>query len=280
MVRSALTGAGIVVLVLTLLTGLLWAFQRSLVYLPDPGPVPAASAALPGARDVVLLTADGLELGGWFLPGDADAPVLLVASGNAGHRGYRAPLAEALHDAGLGVLLFDYRGYGGNPGSPSEGGLALDVRAARNFLLEDAGVPPERLFYFGESLGAAVVTELATEHPPAGLVLRSPFVDLASVAAVHYPVLPARALLRDRFPVAEGLARVDAPTTVVYGSADTIVPPEQSRVVAQAAPRLHELVAVASAGHNDAALLDGELLIAAVGDLVRHAAAGPDTDAD
>ncbi len=280
MVRSALTGAGIVVLVLTLLTGLLWAFQRSLVYLPDPGPVPAASAALPGARDVVLLTADGLELGGWFLPGDGDAPVVLVASGNAGHRGYRAPLAEALHDAGLGVLLFDYRGYGGNPGSPSEGGLALDVRAARNFLLEDAGVPPERLFYFGESLGAAVVTELATEHPPAGLVLRSPFVDLASVAAVHYPVLPARALLRDRFPVAEGLARVDAPTTVVYGSADTIVPPEQSRVVAQAAPRLHELVAVASAGHNDAALLDGELLIAAVGDLVRHAAAGPDTDAD
>ncbi len=280
MVRSALTGAGIVVLVLTLLTGLLWAFQRSLVYLPDPGPVPAASAALPGARDVVLLTADGLELGGWFLPGDADAPVLLVASGNAGHRGYRAPLAEALHDACLGVLLFDYRGYGGNPGSPSEGGLALDVRAARDFLLEDAGVPPERLFYFGESLGAAVVTELATEHPPAGLVLRSPFVDLASVAAVHYPVLPARALLRDRFPVAEGLARVDAPTTVVYGSADTIVPPEQSRVVAQAAPRLHELVAVASAGHNDAALLDGELLIAAVGDLVRHAAAGPDTDAD
>ncbi len=273
-------GAGIVVLVLALLTGLLWAFQRSLVYLPDPRPVPAASSALPGARDVVLSTADGLELGGWFLPGDADAPVVLVASGNAGHRGYRAPLAEALHDAGLGVLLFDYRGYGGNPGSPSEGGLALDVRAARDFFLEDAGVPPERLFYFGESLGAAVVTELATEHPPAGLVLRSPFVDLASVAAVHYPVLPARALLRDRFPVAEGLARVDAPTTVVYGNADTIVPSEQSRVVAQAAPRLHQLVAVPGADHNDAALLDGELVIAAVGDLVRHATAGPDTDAD
>ncbi len=280
MVRLALTGAGIVVLVLTLLTGLLWAFQRSLVYLPDPGPVPAASAALPGARDVVLLTADGLELGGWFLPGDGDAPVVLVASGNAGHRGYRAPLAEALHDACLGVLLFDYRGYGGNPGSPSEGGLALDVRAARDFLLEDAGVPPERLFYFGESLGAAVVTELATEHPPAGLVLRSPFVDLASVAAVHYPVLPARALLRDRFPVAEGLARVETPTTVVHGTADTIVPPDQSRVVADAAPRLHQLVAVPGADHNDAALLDGELVIAAVGDLVRHATAGPDTDAD
>ena len=162
-----------------------------------------------------------------------------MASGNAGHRGYRAPLAEALHEAGLSVLLFDYRGYGGNPGSPSEEGLALDVRAARDFLIEDVDVPPERLLYLGESLGAAVVTELATEHPPAGLVLRSPFVDLASVAAVHYPFLPARALLRDRFPVAEQLAGVEVPTTVVYGSADSIVPPEQSRAVAEAAGRLH-----------------------------------------
>lgn len=274
MVRSALTGAGIVVLVLTLLTGLLWAFQRSLVYLPDPGPVPAASAALPGARDVVLLTADGLELGGWFLPGDGDAPVVLVASGNAGHRGYRAPLAEALHDAGLGVLLFDYRGYGGNPGSPSEGGLALDVRAARNFLLEDAGVPPERLFYFGESLGAAVVTELATEHPPAGLVLRSPFEDLASVGSVHYPLLPVRALLRDRYPVAEHMRDVDAPTTILYGTADSIVPPEQSRRVAAAAAELHRLMPIRGADHNDLVLVAGDDVVEAVVELADASRAG------
>ena len=90
---------------------------------------------------------------------------------------------------GFGVLLFDYRGYGGNPGSPTESGLALDVRAAFRFLVEEAGVPPQRLLYYGESLGAAVVTELATEHPPAGLLLRSPFVDLAAVGQVHYPFL-------------------------------------------------------------------------------------------
>ena len=162
--------------------GLLWAFQRSLIYLPDDGPVAAAHTQLSGARDVTLTTSDGLTLGAWYLPGPADAPAALVANGNGGHRGMRAPLARALGEAGLGVLLFDYRGYGGNPGSPSEDGLALDVRAAREFLLGSA-IPPERLLYFGESLGAAVVTELATEHPPAGLVLRSPFVDLASVWA-------------------------------------------------------------------------------------------------
>ncbi|MGY1691973.1 alpha/beta hydrolase [Geodermatophilus sp. SYSU D01105] len=265
----ALLRAGVVVLaVLAVLTGLLWGLQRRLVYLPDDGPLPAAAAVLPGARDVVLTTADGLALGAWFVPGpDPAAPAVLVANGNGGHRGLRAPLARALHDRGLAVLLFDYRGYGGNPGSPSEEGLAADVRAARAYLVEEAEVPPERLLYLGESLGAAVVTELATEHPPAGLVLRSPFVDLAAVGSVHYPFLPVRALLRDRYPLAEQIAAVRVPTTVVLGDADSIVPPQQSRAVAAAAAGLHRLVEVPGADHNDRVLLDGDALVDAVAEL-------------
>jgi alpha-beta hydrolase superfamily lysophospholipase len=269
MLRSLMVGAAVVVALLAVLTGLLWAFQRSLIYLPDAGPGQRASDVLPGARDVVLVTDDGLELGAWYLPGGSTgSAAVLVANGNAGHRGLRAPLARALNDAGVAVLLFDYRGYAGNPGSPTEEGLARDVRAARRFLVEDAGVPPDRLVYFGESLGAAVVTELATEHPPAGLVLRSPFVDLASVAGVHYPLLPARALLRDRYQVASALSGVETPTTVVYGTGDTIVPPEQSRMVAEAAAQLHDLIAVPGADHNDAVLLDGRAVVDAVLDLI------------
>jgi fermentation-respiration switch protein FrsA (DUF1100 family) len=268
--RPVLVGTAVVVLVLALVTGLLWGFQRRLIYLPDSGPVGDVEKLLPGGRDVVLETVDGLRLGAWFVPGRSpDAAAVLVANGNGGHRGMRAPLARALADAGLAVLLFDYRGYGGNPGRPSEAGLALDVRAARQYLVGEAGVPAERLVYLGESLGAAVVTELATEHPPAGLVLRSPFVDLAAVAAVHYPFLPVRALLRDRFPVAELIGRVDVPTTVVLGTADSIVPPEQSRAVARAAARLHGLEEVRAADHNDAALLDGDELVDAVLELAR-----------
>ena len=266
MLRSAL----VLAVVLAVLVGMLWAVQRRLVYLPDGGPVPAAADVLPGGRDVRLTTADGLTLGAWFVPGPtADAPAVLVANGNGGHRGLRAPLARALSSAGLAVLLFDYRGYGGNPGSPSEQGLALDVRAARSHLLEEAGVPEDRLLYFGESLGAAVVTELAVEHPPAGLLLRSPFVDLAAVGSEHYPFLPVRWLLRDRYPVAEQIAEVRVPTTVVHGERDTIVPPAQSRRVAGAAAHLHRRVEVPGADHNDALLLDGEALVDAVVELAR-----------
>jgi hypothetical protein len=256
---------GIVVAGLVLIVAALWALQRQLIYLPSTAAVPPAPSVLPKGEDVVLETADGLRLGAWFVPADPPARgmAVLVANGNAGDRSTRTPLAQALADRGFAVLLFDYRGYGSNPGSPSQEGLAHDARAAQEYL-EEAGYPPERLLYFGESLGAAVVTELASEVPPAGLVLRSPFVDLASVGQLHYPFLPVRALLRDRFPLVEQLASVPSPVTVVYGTADSVVPAEQSCTVARAAPTLHAAVEVEGADHNDQALVHGEVLLDAV----------------
>jgi len=269
MMRAAL----IVCTIIALLLVLIWGLQRRLIYLPAGTVVSPAAAGLHGARDVVLETSDGLKLGAWFVPAAAPSRgmAVLVANGNAGNRAGRAPLARALSERGLAVLLFDYRGYGGNPGSPSERGLARDVRAAHRFLVHDAGVPGDRLLYYGESLGAAVVVELATEHPPAGLVLRSPFIDLAAVGQVHYPFLPLRILLRDRFPLLDQLAAVKSPVTVVYGTRDSIVPAEQSRTVAEAAPALRQLLAVKGADHNDPVLLDGNQLINAVVALADHA---------
>nr|CEL13794.1 hypothetical protein [Kibdelosporangium sp. MJ126-NF4] len=162
----------------------------------------------------------------------------------------------------MAVLLVDYRGYGGNPGSPSEDGLARDIRAAHRLLTDTLGVPSTQLVYYGESLGAAVVTELAAEHPPAALILRSPFTDLAAAGGEHYPFLPVRLLLRDTFPLAETITRVRAPVTVVLGTADTVIPPEQSRAVAHAGHA--RLVEIPGADHNDQALLDSPALIDAI----------------
>ena len=143
------------------------------------------------------------SLGAWFVPaaGSADTGMaVLVVPGNGGNRVDRAEFAEGARRRGLAVLLVDYRGYGGNPGTPSEDGLAADADAAVGALTE-LGYPPDRTVYFGESLGSGVVAALQVRHPPAGVVLRSPFTELADVGAHHYPWLPVRALLRDRFPV-------------------------------------------------------------------------------
>ncbi|CAA9364388.1 MAG: Hydrolase, alpha/beta fold family [uncultured Nocardioidaceae bacterium] len=253
-------------LAMGLVVGMIAALQRELIYFPDPTPVPPAADVVPGARDVTLHTSDGLALGAWFVPADpgsgsgADREVaVLVAPGNGGNRAGRAGLAVALSRRGLAVLLLDYRGYGGNPGSPSEDGLARDALAAAE-ALEELGYPADRTIYLGESLGGAVVAALQAVRPPAGVVLRSPFTELADVGAHHYPWLPVRLLLRDRFPVTAHLQDSEVPVTVVYGDRDSVVPTRLSEQVADRAPTLAERVVVPGADHNDPVLVAGPVV--------------------
>jgi fermentation-respiration switch protein FrsA (DUF1100 family) len=127
--------------------------------------------------------------------------------------------------------------------------LAADARAARAWLATQDDV--DRIAYFGESLGAAVAIGLAVEHSPAALVLRSPFTSLADVAAVHYPWLPARRLLLDRYPSIDRIASVRAPVMVVAGDRDDIVPATLSRRLYDAAAEPKRYVQLPGAGHND-----------------------------
>jgi pimeloyl-ACP methyl ester carboxylesterase len=260
------------VLVVGTVMGILWAVQRQLIYLPDAGEVPPAGEVIPGARDVTLHTQDGLELGAWFVPAGGPAPrtsmAVLVAPGNGGNRAGRVGLARELSERGLAVLLMDYRGYGGNPGSPSEEGLAADAVAATE-ALAGLGFPLERTIYFGESLGTGVVAALQARHPPAGMVLRSPYTELADLGAHHYPFLPVRLLLRDRFPVVEHLSSSQVPVTVIYADADTIVPSALSETVADAAPALVERVVITGADHNDPVMF-GPQVAEAVSRLARE----------
>jgi uncharacterized protein len=257
--------AAILILVGLVVVGMvLWALQRRLIYLPDGAPA-AAAAVLPGADEVTFRTDDGLDLDAWFLAAGPTGAVaragVLVLPGNGGNRAGRATTAQALADRGLSVLLVDYRGYGGNPGAPSEDGLRADARAAYDWL---AGQVDE-VVVFGESLGSAVAVGLATERPAAAVILRSPFPSLVAVAREHYGPVP-RWLLRDRYPVVDQLADVDAPILVVLGDADTIVPPDLSREVAAVAGA--QVIEIAGADHNDPALFDGRELIDAVTDFV------------
>jgi fermentation-respiration switch protein FrsA (DUF1100 family) len=261
---------GIILLVVAALLlapiALLWAFQRRLIYLPTRA-VPPAASVLPGAEEVAFTTADGLRLGGWFVPARAvdtpatRSPGVLVCNGNGGNRSLRAALAAELSRMGLAVLLFDYRGYGGNPGDPSEEGLVADARAAQAYLAGRAEVDPDRLVYFGESLGAAVALRLAVERPPAALVLRSPFASLAEVGRLHYPLAPM-ALLRDRYDSLALAGRLAAPLLVVAGGRDRIVPASHSRRLFVAAPQPKRLVVLDGADHNDHDLLAGPRLLA------------------
>lgn len=267
---------GLAVAGVALLLGLVTMMQRRLIYFPDRSTPPPAAEVLPGARDVTLHTEDGLELTAWLVPSAEERDTglaVMYLPGNGGNRSGRAPTADLLAERGFTVLLVDYRGYGGNPGRPSETGLAADGLAAHDWLV-DEGYPSHRQIYVGESLGTGVAAALATQRPPAGVLLRSPFTELADVGRSHYPWLPVGLVLRDRFPVLDHVRGLDVPVTVVRGTADTIVPTEQSQTVAAAARNLVEELVLGDVGHNDERMLGPEL-VDAVARLADAANTGP-----
>ena len=260
--RIALSSAAILLAVVAVI----WVFQRKLMYFPSSQVPDPQAIGLRGAVPVSFPTADGLTLHGWFVSRTAmPEAVVLVFNGNAGNRAHRAPLADALAGLGHAVLLFDYRGFGGNPGSPSEKGLRLDARAARRYVLSRPDVDPGSLVYFGESLGTGVAVELASEHPPAGLILRSPFTSMTAVGQHHYRWLPVRMILRDRYATLDRIRSLRMPLLVIAGDRDRIVPFSHSREVFDAANEPKSLLVVRGADHNDEALFEGRTMLEGIG---------------
>ena len=259
------TAAGYVAVVAAVLA-LIWTIQRRLMYFPTKGVPTPGEIGLTDVEPVTFETTDGLELSGWFVAASGSSPrvTVLVFNGNAGNRAHRGPLAAALRRHGLQVLLFDYRGYGGNPGAPTENGLAADSRAARAYLAGRPDVDASHLVYFGESLGTAVAVDLAIEHPPVALILRSPFTSMGDVGQHHYPFLPVRLLLRDRFAAIDQIGRIRVPLLVIAGAHDRIVPIENSRRLYDAAVAPKTLLVLPEADHNDYELLAGDEMIRAI----------------
>ncbi len=234
-----------------LFTGVLFLAQRRMMYFPESTPPSPELAGVPEMSPVTLNTADGLELLAWYRPAArARAPVLVFLHGNAGNIGHRGWKARPYLDAGYGVLLVSWRGYGGNLGSPTEQGLYHDARAALAYLA-DAGVESSRIVLYGESLGAGPAVRVATEQRVGAVVLESPFTSAADVAQRHYWYRPARYLVRDRFDSKAKIGRIGAPLLIVHGERDRVVPVDLARALFAAAIEPKEARFEAAAGHND-----------------------------
>jgi len=242
---------GCVTVYLMVLT-ILFFMQRQMLFHRTTAAPMLNDATLVERRDIVCLTtADGLNLSSWYFRARrAGAPTILFLHGNAGDIGNHLPFARFLIDAGYGVLALEYRGYGGNPGSPSETGLYDDARAAFAFL-QQQGIPNQRIVLFGESLGTGVAVEMASEHRVAAMVLRSPYTSMVDVAALQFPYLPVRWLVRDRFDVLPKIGASHAPLFVFHGEVDTLIPIDLGKRLFDAAPEPKSWLTILGVGHND-----------------------------
>lgn len=229
----------------------LFLFQRRILFRPDNSTPDLARVPVDGLRPMAITTEDGLSLLSWYLPPAREGcRVVLYLHGNAGHIGHRAWRLGPLRQLGWGVLLLEYRGFGGNPGRPSESGLREDARSGLA-ALRAMGIALDRIVVWGESLGSGLAVRLAGEQPVAAVILEAPYTSVAAMARLRYPFAPVDWLLLDRFDSLSAIGAVRAPVLVLHGARDRIIPVAMGRELFSAAPDPKQLWIADQAGHLD-----------------------------
>jgi fermentation-respiration switch protein FrsA (DUF1100 family) len=220
---------------LLILLVMMW-FETSLIF--PRWAIPAGNWAPTefSYEDVFFHSADGTRLHGWYFPQPNAELYVLYCHGNGEDVAALGDYMDMLRERhNIALFAFDYRGYGRSAGKPAEAGILADGRAAQQWLAQQAGIPPSQVVVWGRSIGGAVAVQLATDLGARGLILERTFTNLPDVAAYHYPWLPVRGLLRNRF---DSLARIGAyrgPLLQSHGTVDEVVPFALGRTLFSAA---------------------------------------------
>ena len=201
----------------------LYFFQEKFVYRPSTrrGATPASVGMY--YEEVALVANDGVRLAGWYLPLINARGTVLFCHGNAGNISHLLAVAQDAHRLGLGILLFDYRGYGQSEGTPSEEGTHRDAEAAWNYLVQEAGLAPDQIAIIGRSLGGPIAARLARDKTPAALFLEETFTSIPELGRELYPIFPVSLLVRYEYPTLEYLKQVQCPVLISHSREDMFI---------------------------------------------------------
>lgn len=216
----------------------------------------ASAPTAEGGSGLRIESTDGLRLDAVTFEDGAGRTAgywVLFLNGAAGsiHRSRQSDQLQQLHGLGYNVLAFDYRGFGRNPGTPSERGVYDDAAAAYRYLTATRRIPPQRVILAGRSLGSAVAVELATRLPAAGLLLLSPIDSVPAMGERLYPWAPVRLLASNQFDSLAKIARVRMPVLIVHSPQDRFVPVTVGRALFEQV-RAPKLMLETAGGHNRA----------------------------
>lgn len=228
---------------------LIYLFQRNLIYIPNANPPHQAAYGAQDMQTIEIETRDHLRLQAWYKKASPSRPTILYLHGNAGHIGYRMNIVRPLLKQGYGVLLLEYRGYGGNPGKPTEAGLYEDARTAIEFLKQHH-TSMSQMILFGESLGCAIAVQMALENNACALILQTPFTSLTDVAHVHYPWLFFMSPW-DKYDSIHKIDQIRMPILIIHGTDDQVVPYAQGRALFEKAHSFKTLLTLKNRNHYD-----------------------------
>ncbi|MBI5664896.1 MAG: alpha/beta hydrolase [Nitrospirae bacterium] len=210
-------------------------------------------------EDLFITTRDDVLVSGWYIPSQSPRGTFIFSHGNGGNISHRLEKIRMFHDLHVNVLIFDYRGYGMSKGSPSEEGLYLDVEAVYDYLVNEKKVPPQKIIGYGESLGGAVIIDLAGKHKLGGIILEGSFTSIQDMAKKYFPFVPSF-IYKTSFNAMEKIGRVKSPTLHFHSTTDEIVPYDLGRKLFDSAPGPKEFVDL-QGGHNDSFLVSRDLFM-------------------
>jgi fermentation-respiration switch protein FrsA (DUF1100 family) len=175
-------------------------------------------------EDLFLSTEDGVKLNAWMVPSENARAAVIFAHGNGGNIGDRLEKMFFFHKLKVNFCIFDYRGYGKSQGRPGEQGFYKDIQAVYKYV--KGKYPDLPIILYGESLGGAVVVDLASKHelyPVEGLILEGTFTNVKDMARLIYPMLPL-VFLKTKFDSLNKIADVKAAKLHLHSRYDDIVP--------------------------------------------------------
>lgn len=235
------------------LVATLFIVQRDRQYYPDKHDASPSETKVPEMQEVQVMVSGEDSREAWIhLPPESDRTVVFF-HGNSENIASRDTKVRELIDAGFGVMLVGYRGYGGNRGFPTEDGLYDDARAAVKYLIDERGADQEHLVFYGESLGAAVAVKMATEFPKiAGLVLEVPFDSALAVASDRYwYVIGLSALMLDQYPSDTRIGKLTMPKLILVAQKDDVVAPYHAKRLFKLAAEPKQMIEFPGAKHNN-----------------------------
>jgi uncharacterized protein len=226
----------------------LYVYQRNLQYFPDTQRRSPAEVGASGFMEVTLRTKDGLELIAWYKPALEGRPTILFFHGNGGSVSTRWD-KNMVYGEKFGVLAVDYRGYGGNPGTPSEESFVADGHVAYDWLLSN-GITSHNILMLGESIGTGVAVQVAAAKPVRAIALEAPYANAVDIAVDRYWFMPVRLLMKDQFLSADHIKQIKAPLFIIHGNKDRVVPFAQGRKLFKLANEPKQFIEVPDAGHG------------------------------
>jgi len=216
------------------------------------------------------------KIHGWWIPApDRDritsaeriildpGQVLLYLHGNGDNISANLGHSQRFHQMGFAVFIIDYRGYGRSLGDfPTESTVYEDVETAWNYLVQDRGIPPEKIIIYGHSLGGAIAIELASRHPDAGgAIIECSFTSMRDMVDYQYPyfnIFPIDWLLVNHFDSITKVKSLKMPVLFTHGTDDEVVPTYMSQALYDVTPEPKQLFIVPTADHNNVASVSGE----------------------